>query len=381
MIFYYILFYSFILLYGTLKLGIGPDEAKIVFASSGWLHTLANTLYKIYPHELFVRLPVLLISIANVYLIYLLAKRYVKKEQDALLAAVIYSLLPAVLATGVILNKAPFLIFLTALLLLLSPFRIGGMILALVLLFLDKAFAILFLAIAFYALYKKRWRYAFFYFILFCASWLLFGFSVGGKPKSYFLDTFGVFSAIFSPLLFLYFFYVIYRVMIKEYKDVLWFVSAVAFLFALFLSFRQKINLLDFAPFAVFGVILMVRTFLHSVRSRLPKYRKKFYFAFVIVISFMILNDAALFFNELLFGHLKRHFAKQYYIGKLLAKELHQRGISCITTSDTSLSLQLQFYGIGLCSNFKLSKTSGEKINIRYNNRILANYYVSKSNE
>ncbi len=381
MIFWYLLFYAFLLLYGAAKLGIGPDEAKILFASSGWLYRLAVSMYRLDASELVVRLPVVIVATLNVYLFYLLARRYLKKSYDAFFAAVLYSLLPAVLGAGVILNKAPFLIFFTALLLLLSPLHILGMVLALCLLFLDKAFAILFLALGAYAIYKRRWKTAAFYLLLFVASLTIFGFDVGGKPKSYFLDTFAIFGAIFSPLLFLYFFYVIYRILVKERKDILWFVSAIAFLFALFLSFRQKILLLDFAPFAVFGVILMVRTFLHSVRSRLPRYRKRFYWVLLVVLFFMLLNDFALIFNDFFIGRIPRHFAKQYYVGKLLAQKLRQKKIGCIESQERALALQLRFYGIGKCSLYRLNRKGGEVLNVKYNGKVFERYFVSKGNE
>jgi hypothetical protein len=44
----------------------------------------------------------------------------------------------------------------------------------------------------------------------------MYSFDTGGKPKGYFLDALGVYAAIFSPLLFLYFIYSMYRILIKE---------------------------------------------------------------------------------------------------------------------------------------------------------------------
>ena len=350
MIFAYLLLYALILLYGASKLGIGVEEAKIIFADNGWLHRLALWLYERWPSELAVRLPVIAVTLLNIALFWLLAKRYLKKPQDALLAAIVFSLLPAVLGSGVVLSKAPFVLFVT-LLFLLWYRSWFGQIVAIGALFFDKAFAVLFLGTALYELYAKRYKRAFFYALLFALSLWLYGFDVGGRPRSYFLDTFATFSAIFSPLVFLYYFYSLYRVGVKEAKDIVWFVSATAFLFALILSFRQRIHMVDFAPFAVVGVVVMVRVFLHSLRVRLPKYRKKHLIAFWIVFGSLLINDLVLVFNELLFLTLtpKRHFAYRYYLAKNLAKTLHSHKISCVYTKERSLALQLRFYQIEKC--------------------------------
>ncbi len=350
MIFVYLLLYTLLLLYGASKFGIGVEEAKIIFTKQGWLHSLAFWLYERWPLELAVRLPVIVVTLLNITLFWLLAKRYLKKPQDALLAAVIFSLLPAVLGSGVVLSKAPFVLFIT-LLFLLSYQSWFGQIVAIGVLFFDKAFAILFLGTALYELYAKRYKRAFFYALLFTLSLWLYGFDVGGRPRSYFLDTFATFSAIFSPLIFLYYFYSLYRVGVKEAKDIVWFVSATAFLFALILSFRQRIHIVDFAPFAVVGVVVMVWVFLHSLRVRLPKYRKKHLIAFWIIFGSLLINDLALVFNELLFSSFppKRHFAYRYYLAKNLAKMLHTHNVHCANIKEHSLALQLRFYQIDEC--------------------------------
>ncbi len=350
MIFAYLLLYAVILLYGASKLGIGVEEAKIIFSEGGWLHRLVLWLYERWPSELTVRLPVIAVTLLNIALFWLLAKRYLKKPQDALLATIIFSLLPAVLGSGVVLSKAPFVLFII-LLFLLSYRSWFGQIIAIGALFFDKAFAILFLGAALYELYTKRYKRAIFYTLLFALSLWLYGFDVGGRPRSYFLDTFAIFSAIFSPLVFLYYFYSLYRVGVKEVKDMVWFVSATAFLFALILSFRQRIHMVDFAPFAVIGVIVMVRVFLRSFRVRLPRYRKKLVIAFWVVVASLLLNDIALLFNESLFAFIppKKHFAYRYYLAKNLAKRLHSLKISCAYTKERSLALQLRFYHINEC--------------------------------
>ncbi|MRI83793.1 MAG: hypothetical protein C6I00_05160 [Nitratiruptor sp.] len=371
--------YGIVLLYGAAHLGIGPDEAYIIFHSPFY-----RLLYQLYPNELFLRLPTILVTIANILLLYHLAYRWLGRRDDALLAAILFALLPAILGSAVVINKAPYILFLTLLFLLLyhedSPLAYP---LALIMLFLDNSFAILFLGVGLYNLFQRRFE-AIFFVGLFLASIILFGFEIGGKPKNYFLDTFAIFAAIFSPLLFLYFSYTIYRIWVKESKGLLWFVSATAFLFSLLLSFRQRISLIDFAPFAVIGVILMVRTFKHSLRIRLRRYKGRLRFYFALVMALLILNDLALLFNHLLFDHFpsKGAYLYPYYEGELLAQALKRRGISCVWVQG-KLQWQLEFYGIGKCLEVRLFTTyrpGTAPIPILYKGRRLATFYVAKSN-
>ncbi len=373
---YYLLIYAVLLLFGASELGIGPDEAQIIFSHS-WFSKLFFQLYSFAPDEVVVRAPVIVVSLANIALFYLLAKRYLK-ERDAFLSAVLFSLLPAVLGAGVIINKAPFIIFLTLIFLLFFSYEKFIYVYAFLLLIIDKAFAILFLSLALYYFYSKKIWQAWYYLLLFALSIYFYGFDVGGKPKSFFLDTFAVFSAIFSPLLFFYYFYTIYRIFIKEKKDLLWFVSATPFLFALLLSFRQKIYIIDFAPFAVIGTILMVKLFLHSYRVRLPRYRKSFQYALILVIGVLFVNDLVLLLHSRLFSLFPSsvHFFRNYYEGKLLAEKLKMRNISCIHTR-AQLALQLQFYGIGECKDYILSKRKGTIPIILRKGGVFAIYYVT----
>ncbi len=379
MIYFYLILYAFVLLFGAKELGIGPDEAKIIFTHP-WLSWLFTKLYALQASELVVRLPVIFVSLINVALFYRLAQNHLR-QKDALFSAMLFSLLPAVLGAAVIINKAPFIIFFTLIFLLFFSYEKIIFVYAVFLAFVDKAFAILFLSVSLYFFYKKSMPKAWAYLGLFALSIYLYGFDVGGKPKSFFLDTFAVFSAIFSPLLFFYYFYAIYRILVKERKDLLWFVSATPFLFALLLSFRQKIYIIDFAPFAVIGVIVMVKLFLHSYRVRLPKYRRKFHYALAIVLATLLLNDMVLLLHGRLLTFLpsSANFVKNYYTGKLLASKLLQRGITCIDAQD-ELALQLRFYGIRSCKEYSLSKTKGdEKILITKDGVLFATFYVTNS--
>jgi len=372
---WYLFIYALLLLYASSKLGIGPDEAKIIFNTQSWLGKLEESFYSFYPQEVFVRLPQIFLSLVNLWLFYRLSLCYLKPK-EAFYSAFIYSLLPAVIVSGVIVNKAPFILFFTLFILLFWQKWWLVVIFSLIALLMDRSFAILFLSLTLYGIYKKDKKVILWFGALFSSSLLLYGFDVGGKPRSYFLDTFAVFAAIFSPFVFLFYFYAIYRTLIKEKKDIIWFVSAIPFLFALFLSFRQRIAIEDFAPFVVLGVIVMVRIFLRSYRVRIPKHRKKFKFLLTFLLMTLIFNDILLIFNDTLFAFIepKRHFAYRFYLSKAIAKEVSKK--SCLYIPSNSLQQQLRFYGF----NCFLSKLKGKKREIFYKSYLLKSLYVTNIN-
>lgn len=214
----------------------------------------------------------------------------------------------------------------------------------------------------------------------------MYGFDTGGKPKGYFLDALGVYAAIFSPLLFLYFVYSMYRILIKEEKNLLWYISFGALVASLLMSMRQKLALEDFAPFVVIAIPLMVKIFFNSYRVRLPIHRKYHNITFGVVLTLLVLNLSFTFVNKPLYHFLKKaddHFAYNYHIAKDLALALTEKGIVNINTEDEKLALRLKFYGIqsgGIhqlyVSNYKNEDL--EKIDIKYFGKIIETFYINK---
>ncbi|KRS80007.1 membrane protein, partial [Campylobacter coli] len=78
---------------------------------------------------------------------------------------------------------------------------------------------ILFLTFFFFGIYKRNSFLLTLALVLFGLSISFYGFDTGGRPRGYFLDTLGIFAACFSPLVFIYFFYVVYRLTFKEQKS------------------------------------------------------------------------------------------------------------------------------------------------------------------
>ncbi|WP_281951128.1 glycosyltransferase family 39 protein [Nitrosophilus kaiyonis] len=385
----YLFFYSIFLILISKTIYISPKEALIFYEEKSLLHFITNFTVSLFgKNEIGLRIFFIVVNVTNILLLYDISTKILKKENDALLTAFIFSILPGFLSSSLLINEAPLIIFFTLLFLYFYiKFKKIAYTLFPIMLFIDNSFAIFFLSLFFYSLFKKDNLTIIISLIFFTLSMYIFGFDVSGKPKNYFLDTFAIYSAIFSPLIFIYFFYSVYRILIKEKKDIIWFISFVSFLFSLLLSFRQKISVEDFAPFVLIGTPLMIKQFLSSYRVRIPIFRKKHKILFSIVLISVLINDFLLIDNKILYYWIdnpKKHFAYNFHISKQLANSLKKMGITCIKTYDKKLSLQLKFYDICNHSNFILTDRklyrNSKKVSIRYKKIVLKNYYVSKIN-
>ena len=230
-------------------------------------------------------------------------------------------------------------------------------------LFVDKSFGILFLSLFFFALYRKNTPLLFFALALFAGCVGLYEFDFSGKPKGYFLDTLGVFAAAFSPFVFVYYFYVIYRLAFKPQKPMLWFIMSTSFLFCLIFSLRQRLYLEEFLPFCVISTPLLISTLMSSYRIRLPNLRLKYNIFIECSLIFLALCYVAIIFNSFLYAFTSKpqqHFAYNYHIAKELATKLKKRGINKVKT-DKEMQLRLKFYGIDEGKSLFLERVSKRK--------------------
>ena len=386
-----ILFFSaLVLCIETQTLSISSDEANIFFYghdATHYLVTLSTSLFG--QNDLALRLPFIGLHLLSVILLYKIGKIFLKRYSDRLLSILLYSLLPGVNGAALLVNSSGIVMFLTLLFVYayLKEYRIFSQLILIVSLFVDNSFAIFYIAIFIYALVQRKVDLALISLVLFSAAMYLYGFDTGGKPKGYFIDTFGIYTAIFSPLLFLYFIYTMYRILIKEEKNLLWYVSFVALIVSLMLSLRQKLQLDDFAPFVVLAVPLMVKVFLNSYRVRLPQFRKWHTVTFSVVAFSLVLNTLVCFLHKPLYIFLDnpaRNFAIKHHIAKELASELQRKGMSRIAIADSRLALRLKFYGIENGKEYKLmqSKQWDEEtltISIKSFDKVLQTFYIYKS--
>ena len=211
----------------------------------------------------------------------------------------------------------------------------------------------------------------------------MYNFDIGGHPKGYFLDTFAIYASIFSPIIFIYFFYTIYRVISKGDKDLYWYIAITSLFLSFIFSLRQRIDIADFAPYVVIAVPLMVKTFLHSYRIRLKEFRLKHKLFANIMLFILVLNTLTLLFNKPLYAFLNNpsdHFAYKFHIVDDLANKLKSMNINKIKTNDKNLQKRLDYYGVTFGNKYFITDNKipiySKKIDIIYFNTVVKTYYI-----
>ncbi len=377
------------LLYAANSLSISYNEAEIFFQK----HSLLGYILKLSVHffgqnDLAVRGVMIFFHIASVVLMYKVSKFYIKLEFDRIIAVLLFVLLPGTLASALIINNAG--ICITLALLCIYLFHIKKKILFsfffCLAFFIDGDFLIFYAGFFIFALYKRKPPLAWLSAILFLLTLYFFGFETNGRPSGHFIDTFGIFAAVFSPFVFIFFVYTIYRIWVKEKKDLLWFIAICSFCFCMIVSVRQRLELEQFLPFCVIATPLMVRVFFNSYRVRLPKFRKGHKICTGLVMLFLIFNWSAIIFNQVFYLFLNdptKHLTYKFDVAKELADKLKEAGVQDIATEDTRLALRLKFYGIKTKSYSKNLLSSADldeksKFSIEKMGKVVANFNIKE---
>ena len=377
------------LLYAANSLSISYNEAEIFFQK----HSLLGYILKLSAHffgqnDLAVRGVMIFFHIASVVLMYKVSKFYIKLEFDRIIAVLLFVLLPGTLASALIINNAG--ICITLALLCIYLFHIKRKILFSLFFclafFIDGDFLIFYAGFFIFALYKRKPPLAWLSAILFLLTLYFFGFETNGRPSGHFIDTFGIFAAVFSPFVFIFFVYTIYRIWVKEKKDLLWFIAICSFCFCMIVSVRQRLELEQFLPFCVIATPLMVRVFFNSYRVRLPKFRKGHKICTSLVMLFLVFNWSAIIFNQVFYLFLNdptKHLTYKFDVAKELADKLKEAGVQDIATDDTRLALRLKFYGIKTKSYSKNLLASADldeksKFSIEKMGKVVANFNIKE---
>jgi hypothetical protein len=376
----------FILL-GIDDISISYKEAVVLYQSNSFLHHLvSSSIYIFGENDYALRTPMILLHILSIALLYKISEQYMKEPRDRLYSVVIFILLPGVASSSLVVTSASLSIFFTLLFLYLfqNGFKKVYYPLLPLLLLVDNSFFILFLALFGYGIYKQDRDLYILNAILFVISLYLFGFTAGGRPRTYFLDTLAMYAIILSPMLFLYYFYTMYRILFKQKKTLLWFISFSALVISLLLSFRERISIVDFAPFIVISTPLVVANFLSSFRVRLPKHQLPYKVGLIVTTVFLTFNFLFTYFNKYLYlyDNEHKHFARKYHIAKELANKLHTLGINSINCESKEMALRLRFYNINSGNDYYLSEIKPQvfykKVTISYKSKNLKSYYVTK---
>ena len=374
------------LLYSVGNISISNNEAEILFDNGGFVHFLVKiSTYFFGQNDLALRLPFIVFHTLSIVLMYEISSFYLKYEIDRVMTVLVFIMLPGVTSAAILVNSATVSIFFTLLFLYLflnKKENLYALLLPL-LVFVDDSFLTLFLGLFVYGFFKKEYFIMAISFMLILISLYIYGFDMSNYPRVYFFNVFAVYGAIFSPFLFLYFFYALYRTLIKESKSVIWYISFVALVFSIVLSTRKMILIEDFAPFVVIAIPLMYAMFIKSYRIRLPELRGLHRFFYAFIFGSLSLIFLLTHLNKYLYVFLEKptkHFAYKYHVAKELAYELKKIGIDDIVT-DYRMQKRLRFYGISKGNRYKLTdkKESDtiKSVTISYINRPIKTYFVS----
>lgn len=380
---------NFLILFSQIKgLSISYEEAKLIygeFTPLQWIASFSLSLFG--QNDYALRFPMIALHLISTVLLFLISKPYVTREYDRIWIIVIYALLPGVTSIALVLDSAGLVIVGTFLFVYLFQQNERYAIAAMPLLYwLDPAFIYLFLGSALYGFVHKRYVMGSVAVVLFGASLTFHGIEIGGIPQGRFLDALGVYAAIFSPIVFLYIFYVLYRRFIANQRDLLWTIAASAFVVSILLSFRQKVPVQIFAPFMMLALPLAAQTFFQTYRIRLREFRKRYAYLFYSALFLLVLNALAVFFNQYFYRYFKNpkdHFAYPMHVAKELARTLHREQIECVDVRDEKLQLRLRFYNITECENYRFEESphlNGKKVTISYKNTPVFRTYVTKIN-
>jgi hypothetical protein len=330
------------------------------------------------------RLPMIFFHLLSVLLLYRVSKPYVRRDSDRLWLVLVYMLLPGVISSALLVDNAAIMI--AALFFLLYLYQRKSPLIPLVLVALlgiDGAFVFLYFALFIYALDNNSKFYMGLNALLFFAAYYLYGFDTMGRPSGYFLDTMGLYATIFSPVIFVFLVYVLYRKMVSKEYDITLYVSGIVFVVSLLLSFRQRIHIEHFAPYLMLLLPLAAESFFSSYRVRLRAFRGQYRVLIVVGFSVLLFHFFLLLLNKGLYLFLddpQQHFAYKTHIVKELSGELKAKGIACASVNNRNLQERLKFYGIESCGDNVLVVAALEEasdVTVRYNGRIVAAYNVT----
>lgn len=377
----------FVLLLNINTLSISYKEALNFYVNSSLLTYITKFSTNIFGlNDYALRLPFLIFYILSGLLMYLITENFFRYEKDRVLNLAIFLSLPGVISASLLVNTSIIVLFFVLFYVyIFQKTKKHNEYLLVFCLFVDSSFAIIYLALFFWSLVHKDNRLMIISLALFTISMYIFGFDSGGKPRNYFLDTFATYATIFSPLIFIYLLYTIYRISInKEEKTLIYYISATALFLSFLFSFRQKILIEDFAPLVVISLPFMIKMFLNSYRVRLKEFRKGYNILIFLVLLMLSINFFFTLYNKILYKYIpnpKKHLVYNYHVAKDLAIILKEKNINNILI-DTQMQLRLKFYDIAKGNDFILSKTKivnyDELIEIKYHNMIVAKYYLKK---
>ncbi|MBU1217158.1 hypothetical protein KJ870_03285 [bacterium] len=376
----------------TSEVSISYEEALLLYGEGSFLQLLIKiSLYFFGQNDYALRLPMIILHTLSAYLLYKISDKYLADERSKIWLVLIFILLPGVISSAILVNSAGLVIFGLLLFVYIHQNYSRNLLypLLVVYLFIESDFVYLFLSLVFFAFTVRDKKLFLVSLLLFTLSTYLYGLDISGSPSGYFLDIIGIYSAVFTPIVFIYIFYVLYRRYFTKEIDLLWFIASVTLLLSILLSFRQRVDIEHFAPYVILALPLAAKTFVSSYKVRLKIFRKNYRNIFTLSLIFLLLNSLVVFFNKELYNFIENpqtHFAYKMHVAKELADELKNRNINCIHTNNI-MAQRLRFYGVNNCDSYILvenkvtDKSRLNSVTISYKNKLIYEGHVTKVNK
>jgi len=334
---------------------ISPSEAHLFYSEPVTLVTLMmHTGESVLPGVFGMRLPFLILGVINGTLFYHLAGYHFRNSRDRWIALFFYLMLPGIVISSTLANTVVPISTLLLLFLLLYYRRATHLALIPFLLLSCLHWSVLYfyMLMLLYSLFQKeRW--------LFVASvagvlcYLLVGMPLPeSSGENHFLEMLSINVMIFSPWLFLYLFYALYRTLLSGERDLIWYLSFGMMIIALVLSLQMRIRITDFSAYMMPGVIVAVRTYYRSLRVRLPIFRRRYRILFWIVTVSLIVSTLALLLHQPIYrwaGATYYRFVVPVYEPYDKALQLHSEGKSCLGKIRRKYRDQMRYYQIDRC--------------------------------
>lgn len=350
-----VLLYLAVMLYLAIAIPITPSEAELFYASNDLVSRLMHLGDALIGGLFGLRFFFLMAGLFSVVLFYIVANDTFNNKKDAVFATAIFAMLPGIIIGSALANIA-MLVLLCVLFYLIARHRkwyIFEVVALAALFLLHDASILFFIAIAIYGAVNKEKRTLIYGSIsVILLIFLDRGIEIGGIPKGHFAEIFAIYASLFSPFVFLYFMYTIYRIWLREDKSIIWYISSIALFLSLLLSIRQRIFITDFAPYIFIGIIFMMQIYYQSLRVRLPAFQVVYKRGLFVSLSILILSVLFIVAQPLIFSvtnGLYFNFTNKVYRPYLLSQQLKASGQHCYDTKRIKESYQLRYYGITSC--------------------------------
>lgn len=370
-----------VLLFIISGLSISYQEAILYFSDDNITSKLARLSTNIFGvNDYTFRIPNIILFALNLTLIYLISNRILKHKRDSILCVIIYSLLPGAIMQGVLLNQSSIILFVVLLIcyIEIAYNKIAYPILIFCI-FLGPSIFMLFLALFLYAIISKKIYTAIFALICFSINMYMFGIDVSGKPSGKFLDVISSLALLYSPPLFIYYIYTLYRNLTKEKKNLLLYVSVCSLVVGILLSIRQNVDKEIFLFMSLCGIPLMIKQFLSDIRVRLPMFQNSYKNRFLIVFVFLVLEASILILSKYLYlivENPNKTFLNSFYIAKEISMQLKEKNISRVSINDKTMQKRLEFYGIKNGGQPLKKVNKNGNIIIEYHGKVVARYAI-----